>query len=159
MATGHDIAMGLRAAYLSMHRQTNRYLAAHGMTADQFVVLALLAEEDGITQQDLVRRASSDPNTLRAMLVLLENRGCIAREQHPTDGRARRVILTPTGRRVFEKLLQAIKPVQDQLRGLFADERAEMLTLSLNHITRAMAQANGRNSQTRAETQATDGKT
>jgi len=156
VATGHGIAMALRAAYLSMHRQMNRYLAPHGMTADQFVILALLADEDGITQQDLVRHASSDPNTLRAVLALLEDRGCVARENHPTDSRARRVMLTPTGRRVFEKLSEAIKPVQDQLRGPFDGEMAGMLTLSLDHIARAMTQPNGRPSQPQAEASASD---
>ena len=60
MATGHDIAMGLRAAYWSMHRQPNTRVARHRATAEQFVLLALLAERDGITQQELGRRASSD---------------------------------------------------------------------------------------------------
>ena len=77
MTSGHEIAMGLRAAYWSMHRQTNAHLAPQGATAEQFVVLALLAKEDGITQQELGRRATSDPNTIRAMLVLLEKRGLV----------------------------------------------------------------------------------
>jgi hypothetical protein len=42
MTTGHDIAMGLRAAYSSMHRQTGSHLAPRRMMADQFVVLAYL---------------------------------------------------------------------------------------------------------------------
>ena len=61
MTTGHDLAMGLRAAYLLMHRQTNSFLAPFGMTADQFVLLSLLSDKDGITQQELTQRASSDP--------------------------------------------------------------------------------------------------
>jgi DNA-binding MarR family transcriptional regulator len=89
MASGHDIAMGLRAAYWAMHRQTEAGLARGGVTADQFVLLALLAEWDGITQQELVRRAASDANTVRAMLVLLESRGLVARQGHPTDRHAR----------------------------------------------------------------------
>ena len=39
------------------------------MTADQFVLLSALADADGVTQQELVRRVSSDPNTVRAMLL------------------------------------------------------------------------------------------
>jgi len=92
MAIGHDTAMGLRAAYWSMHRQTNAHLAQRGATADQFELLSLLTEQDGITQRELVRRASSDPNTIRAMLLLLEKRGVVARKRHPTDGRGRDVL-------------------------------------------------------------------
>ena len=107
MVEGHDIAMALRAAYWSMHRQADAVLAPHGVTADQFVLLSLLAEDherDGLTQQALVRRASSDANTVRAMLVLLERRGLVSRSPHPSDGRARAVALTPQGRRTFDRV-------------------------------------------------------
>lgn len=139
MATGHDIAMGLRAAYLSMHRQTNSCLAPHNITADQFVLLALLAEQDGITQQELVRRATSDPNTIRAMLVLLENRGLVRRQPHPADGRARNVTLTRTGRYTYTKLSKQLKTIQNQLLDLFRLEDAENLIELLGLISEAMA--------------------
>jgi len=140
MTTGHEIAMGLRAAYLLMHRQTNSSLAPFGMTADQFVLLALLAEKDGITQQELTQRASSDPNTIRAMLVLMENNGIVARDLHPTDGRARRISLTRNGRRTYEKLSAEIKPLQDALLSPFQTKDAGKFVIFLNRISEAMKQ-------------------
>ena len=140
MATGHDIAMSLRAAYRSMHRQTNAHLARCGATADQFVLLSLLFEQDGMTQQELVRQASSDPNTIRAMLVLLEKCGAVTRERHPTDGRARRVTLTRKGRQTHDKLLTPIKPLQELLSALFRTEEAETLVVLLSRISKAMAE-------------------
>jgi DNA-binding MarR family transcriptional regulator len=138
MAAGHDIPMALRAAYLSMHRQTNAHLAKSGVTADQFVCLLLLAEQDGITQQELVRRATSDPNTIRAMLVLMEERGFVTRKPHPSDGRARRVTITPKGRQICEKLFIEVQPIHDRLSTLFKDDEAKMLVLSLQNIFEAM---------------------
>jgi DNA-binding MarR family transcriptional regulator len=101
MTSGREVARALRAAYLALHRQTNDCFATDGVTADQFVVLSALADADSVTQQDLVRRVSSDPSTLRAILVLLEDRSLVARERHPADGRARCVSLTVKGRLVF----------------------------------------------------------
>src|ERR1043166_1375771 len=98
MIAGHEVARALRAAYLALHRRTNDCLEQEGVTADQFVLLAALAEADAVTQQELVRRVGSDPNTVRAMLLLLERRGLVARERHPVDGRARSVSLTRRGR-------------------------------------------------------------
>ena len=138
MTTGHDIAMGLRAAYWSMHRQTNAYLASHNATAEQFVLLSLLTERDGTTQQELCRRAASDPNTIRAMLVLLEKRGLVTRRPHPTDGRARCVTLTRKGRQAHEKWQARIKPVQDQLLALFRGEEAQTQVEFLGRIAEAM---------------------
>ncbi|UCG57678.1 MAG: MarR family transcriptional regulator [Phycisphaerales bacterium] len=154
MATGHYIAMGLRAAYLSMHRQTNSYLARHRMTADQFVLLALLAEQDGVTQRQLAQRASSDPNTVRAMLVLLENRGLLARRPHPGDGRARRVTLTRKGRRAYDRLWAQIKPLQRRLSALFEADEAETLLVFLNRISEAMAQPERERGRLRSVTSA-----
>ena len=145
MKTGHDIAMALRAAYLSMHRQTNSHLAPFGMTADQFVLLALLCEEDGITQQQLARCASSDPNTIRAMLVLLENRGLVKRHRHPTDGRALRITVTNKGRKNYAKLSAAIKPLQNLLSSPFQAKEISLMIKSLGKVSGAISNQKSNN--------------
>jgi DNA-binding MarR family transcriptional regulator len=144
MVTGHEIAMGLRAAYWAMHRQTDACFARHGVTANQFVLLALLAEDDGITQQQLVQRASSDPNTVRAMLVLLESRGLVSRKRHPDDGRARNVTLTHKGRQTYNKLVKESEPLREQLLAVFQPEQADVLVGFLNRISDAMEQVENR---------------
>src|SRR5918911_3484340 len=99
MTEGRDLPRLLRAAYFGMHRVSDAHFSQYGVTADQFVLLACLAERDAITQQELARRASSDPSTVRAMLVLLEGRGLVARERRPDDRRARLGSLTAQGGR------------------------------------------------------------
>ena len=140
MAAGHGIAMGLRAAYLSMHRQTDLHVARCGMTADQFVLLALLAEQDAVTQQQLVRRATSDPNTVRAMLVLLHDRRLVSRQGHPTDRRARTVRLTPMGRQMLDRSLAETDSLRDRLASLFTPDEAACLVDYLGRISRSMLQ-------------------
>lgn len=104
MVSGHDIAMALRAAYWAMHREADALLQTHGVTANQFVLLSVLAEGKALSQQELVRRASSDANTIRAMLVRLERSGLVSRRPHQTDGRARSVALTVKGRNAYATL-------------------------------------------------------
>lgn len=139
MASGHDVAMGLRAAYWAMHRRTEACLAKHAVTADQFVLLALLAEEDGITQQELVRRASSDANTVRAMLMLLEGRGFVTRGRHPTDRRARSVTLTRKGRQAYGRLWASSDPLRQRLLDVVQPGEADTLVKFLAGISKAMA--------------------
>jgi DNA-binding MarR family transcriptional regulator len=150
MAAGQDIPMGLRQAYLSMHRQTNAHLSQCGVTADQFVLMFLLSQEDGITQQELTRRACSDPNTIRAMLVLLEDRGLVSRQQHPTDGRALRVTLTRKGRQVLERSMRETEIVRDQLVAVFTAEETVSLAGFLRSISDSMSQLNLCNTQSRS---------
>src|SRR5919205_4306688 len=134
MTSGREVARALRAAYLALHRQTNDCFANDGVTADQFVLLVALAEADAVTQQELVRRVGSDPNTVRAMLLLLEGRGLVARERHPADGRARRVTLTAKGRQVFKKLWAKSEPLRARLLGAFRPDEVSALAEALRRV-------------------------
>ena len=144
MSTGHEIAVSLRVAYLSMHRQTEASLAGVGITADQFVLLNALADTDGIMQQELVRRASSDPNTIRTMLLLLERRGLVERRRHPTDGRARLVTLTATGRTTHERAWAALRPLQARMLAQLPGDEAAILIGLLTRMASALAPADKR---------------
>lgn len=134
MTSGHDVARALRAAYLALHRQTNDCFAADGVTADQFVLLSALAEANAATQQELVRRVGSDPNTVRAMLLLLEDRGLVARERRPDDGRARSVTLTAKGRQVFRKLWTKSEPLRARLLAAFRPHEVTALVGLLRRV-------------------------
>jgi DNA-binding MarR family transcriptional regulator len=134
----------LRAAYLGMHRLCDAHFARHGVTADQFVLLAALAEQGEVTQQDLVRRVSSDPSTVRAMLVLLEGRGLVRRERHPSDGRARSVSLTTRGRRAFDKLWAASEPIRARLLAGLEPHEIETLVALLRRVIANVSAPGGR---------------
>jgi DNA-binding MarR family transcriptional regulator len=139
MPSGREIARALRAAYLALHRQTNACFAKDGVTADQFVLLSALADADAVTQQELVRRVSSDPNTVRAMLLLLEGRGLVAREHDPADGRARCVSLTAKGRQVFQKLWSKSEALRARLLAAFSQDEVTALVGLLRRVAEEMA--------------------
>jgi MarR family transcriptional regulator, organic hydroperoxide resistance regulator len=119
MKSARDIPRLLRGAYLAMHRSTNAHLARLGVTADQFVLLCVLAEGNAFTQRDLARRSFSDPNTIRPMLKSLEGRGLLSRQRHPQDGRAMNVKLTAKGLKTWKKLIAASEPVRERLADAF----------------------------------------
>ena len=140
MTTGHDLAMALRAAYLALHRRSDAAFASHGVTADQFVLLATLARGgEALTQRELARRMSSDPSTVRAMLVLLERRGLVGRDTHPTDARARTVALTAKGRRAYERLWAAGEPTRARMLGALQPGAAETLVRLLGLAAAALS--------------------
>ena len=130
------LGMALRGAYLTLHRRANAALSAFHITADQMVVLTLLAEEDGITQQDLVKRIYSDPNTITAMLRLLEDRGFISRRPHATDGRARCIDLTPQGRELQRQTKECLADMHTSFVDLFSPREAEKLLAMLEQISK-----------------------
>ncbi len=148
MSTGHDLAMRLRRAYLSLHRRANAHFAPFGVTADQFVLLTLLAKEDRVSQQELVGRSASDPNTLRAMLVLLERRGFIERRRHATDGRAWSVVLTKLGRKIENELWDHAESLHTDLLAPFQVGEIDSLLGYLSRLSEKAIDANSQPPQT-----------
>jgi DNA-binding MarR family transcriptional regulator len=113
--------MLLRKAYLSFHRRANAWMLDHGVTADQYVLLTVVAREPGITQITIVERTGSDPNTVAAVLRRLEQRGLVRREAHARDRRARCVFLTAKGRRVQRRAAKDAEPIVATLWDCTAD--------------------------------------
>ena len=138
-AAGHGLALGLRAAYLTMHRRANAEFAHLGLTADQFVILTALAEADGVTQKELARRTASDANTMSEMLGRLERRGLVTRERDADDGRARRVSLTECGRELQRRAWDGIAAFHGTLAGLVPLNDVGKLVGQLERIARGMA--------------------
>jgi DNA-binding MarR family transcriptional regulator len=133
------LGMRLRGAYLTLHRMANAHFEQFGVTADQFVVLTLLAEEDGVTQRDLVGQAFSDANTIGEMLPRLEKKQFVRRERHPKDGRARCVFLTPKGRKMQERLWVSWEGHLQEVDNAFRLEELEVFKNLLGRIPDAVA--------------------
>jgi DNA-binding MarR family transcriptional regulator len=138
MTAESELPMALRAAYLALHRRSDAQFAPYGVTADQFVLLATLARRGTLTQRELARRMPSDPSTVRAMLVLLEERGLAQRDRHPTDSRARVVRLTAAGRRKVRQLWKAGESIRSQMTESLQPDEARTLVRLLSKIAESL---------------------
>ncbi len=133
-----ELPMALRAAYLALHRRSEAQFAKCGVTADQFVLLATLARGDSLTQRELARRMPSDPSTVRAMLVLLEKRGLVRRDPHPSDSRARTAALTAAGKRKFQQAFAAGEAIRTQMFADLQPGDGETLVRLLNQVAESL---------------------
>jgi len=68
-----------------------------GLTPRQFAVLMTIAEEEGLTQTDLVERTGIDRSTLADIVARLLSRGLINRRRAREDARAYAIKLTAQG--------------------------------------------------------------
>ncbi|GAA5058150.1 DNA-binding MarR family transcriptional regulator [Thermocatellispora tengchongensis] len=77
-----------------------------GLTPTQVVALRELS--DPITARELANRMSCEASNATFVLDRLEQQGLIERRPHPTDRRAKQIVLTPAGERrrgdVLERL-------------------------------------------------------
>ena len=134
---GETLQMRLRAAYFAMHRHSNRHFLQFETTADQYVLLSYLAEEDGITQRELSSRCSSDARTIGTMIELLQRNGLVERQPHPSDRRAWQVFLTDTGRARHAQLRKNSEEIRDALNGALEPEELAIVQKALDRIAEA----------------------
>ena len=102
-----DFADASESLGLLMWRATNAWQAAQrkalapfGLTHVQFVLLASLSwlDADGpVTQRRLADHAAVDPMMCSQVLRALEDRGLVERAPHPSDRRARALVVTVAG--------------------------------------------------------------
>jgi MarR family transcriptional regulator, organic hydroperoxide resistance regulator len=77
------------------------------LTASQVVALRELTEP--ITARELAARMMCEPSNVTFVLDRLEEHGLIRRNPHPTDRRAKLIILTGKGHRRREEVLERVR--------------------------------------------------
>jgi DNA-binding MarR family transcriptional regulator len=98
--------------------QRNRYIGESGLTPNDARALQSLSPGPGRTMGSLAEEWKCDASTATWIVDRLEGRGLAARRPHPTDRRARLVVLTPKGVRVKAKNLERMYIPPPQLLSL-----------------------------------------
>src|SRR5258705_3969717 len=81
-------------------RRQRMALQTYGLTHSQFVVLATatwFGAEETLTQARISQLSGIDPMTTSQVLRALETASLIQRVDHPTDPRAKSIVVTQTG--------------------------------------------------------------
>jgi MarR family transcriptional regulator, organic hydroperoxide resistance regulator len=97
-----------------------------GLTATQVVALRELSEP--ITARELATRMSCEASNATFVLDRLEEQGMIQRRPHPTDRRAKQIVLTAAGRRRRATVLKHLD-AQSPLDSLAATQQEDLRDL------------------------------
>jgi DNA-binding MarR family transcriptional regulator len=123
------------------HTQTAAALESIGLTTALFSVLNYLLAQGAAIQQEIGAAIGIDPSTMVTLIDELERASLAKRRPHPTDRRAREVVITPKGRRTTERGQALAREVEDAvLHGLASDERRQLLTLLRKALSSAPPQ-------------------
>jgi DNA-binding MarR family transcriptional regulator len=76
-----------------------RMVAHHGAHPGEVIALALLSQQEGLSQRDLAEILHLSPPRVSMILRSLEKSGAVTRRSDEDDRRRARVFLTDTGRR------------------------------------------------------------
>lgn len=107
----------------SMRRDIEARMAAHDLTAAQWLPLWKLKLSPQVTSQAIAREANIDAGSMTRLLDRLEAKGLLDRERSATDRRVVNLALTPAGEAVAQHVPHVLAEVNNQyLRGFSADE-------------------------------------
>ncbi|MFE3771927.1 MarR family winged helix-turn-helix transcriptional regulator [Streptomyces sp. NPDC059122] len=109
-----------------------RRAATLGLTAPQATALRELGGP--MTMRELAERMSCEASNATFVVDKLEKQHLIERRPHPTDRRAKQLVLTPQGTELRERLL-ALLDAQSPLARLTQAEQAALQSLLVRAMT------------------------
>jgi DNA-binding MarR family transcriptional regulator len=133
----------LRRAWYGLNQAFRRKILHLRLTPDQFTVMRTLIEVDagGLTQRDLAKTISSDPNTIASLLERMESNGWVERTEDRQDRRARRIRLLPEGKKVYKMARSVALELQTEVLAALPESAREAFLENLTIIAEACAQA------------------
>jgi DNA-binding MarR family transcriptional regulator len=103
------------------------YESLFGLRIPEWRVMAVLAEEHGLTQQALVARTEMDKMTVSRAAQTLVARGLVSRAPHGSDNRSHALSLSSDGHALYAQIApKALELEKRLLRELGENEVAEL---------------------------------
>lgn len=110
-------------------------LAEHGLTNATWIPLLHLGDgAEGSTQTELAARICLDTSSLVRLLDILSRQGLIERRPDPSDGRTRRIFLTPSGRDKIAHISDVLVSTETEALAALSDDEIETILKCLNKI-------------------------
>jgi DNA-binding MarR family transcriptional regulator len=103
------------------------YEVLFGLRVPEWRLIAVLAEQEGVTQQALVARTEMDKMTVSRAAQALVTRGLVTRVPHGRDKRSHALALSEEGRALYAQIApKALELEQKLLKELGAREVAQL---------------------------------
>ncbi len=115
-------------------------MAAGELTPRQYAVLVTVAQNEGLSQTDLVNKTGIDRSTLADIVRRMMRKGLIGRRRTKDDARAYAVKLTEEGWRVLKAAEPMAKRVDDRILSALPAQQRDRFVQDLNTIVQALSQ-------------------
>lgn len=134
--SGLDGTVGfmLKRAQIAHSHAMHAAFAEFDVTAVQFSVLTLAANNPGILQAELAAALEVERPRIVPVLDSLERRQLAERRQDEHDGRNRRIHLTEQGATLLDELTNRFQQLEDHLASVLGNQKLKNLLRSLQVI-------------------------
>jgi len=110
------------------------------ITAEQWVIMRHLWEEEGLSQREIGEKAAKDKPNITRMLDALEKKRLIFRQPDPRDRRKFCVYLTKEGKQLHERLLPLSQTLREQVTRSLSQPEIDRTKETLSKINRNIGQ-------------------
>lgn len=108
------------------------------ITPRQFAVLATVAQEEGLSQTDLVERTGVDRSTLADIVRRMLKKGLLQRRRTKEDARAYAVRLTDEGWRILKASEPLVRKVDERILSALPQKNREQFLSDLATIVHVL---------------------
>jgi DNA-binding MarR family transcriptional regulator len=130
----HCLCFAAQRAARALARRFDVALRPLGLTSGQFSLLTSLNQSEPPSIGSIAALLAMDRTTLTANLKPLERRGLVKTEVDPADRRARRLLLTASGRKLLRQALPVWKRTHAEADLLLAETDAGALRTGLRAL-------------------------
>ena len=109
-------------------------LAPYGLNTSQYLFIAVLSKEPGITQDKLPQRIGVNKSTVTRTLAQLEQSGFIRRAVNPQDKRTTSVHPTQQAYAVFPQIMKLVSRWDAAVTDQFAESEKQTLQTLLRRL-------------------------
>ncbi|RBW69646.1 MarR family winged helix-turn-helix transcriptional regulator [Bacillus taeanensis] len=111
-------------------------LEPFNLAPEQNLVMMLLWEKDGLTQNEVAQKLDKDKTNIARMASNLEKKGLIKRIGCPNDRRSVRLYLTPCGKKLGEQVLPIAEEFDKIVCKGLSNEEVQQLERLLSKINK-----------------------
>ena len=113
------------------------YETLFGLRVPEWRLIAVLAEEEGLTQQALVARTEMDKMTVSRAAQALVTRGLVTRVKHGTDKRSHALTLSEEGRSLYAQIAPKALELEQKLLAELGEREVAQLKKTLAKLKSA----------------------
>ncbi|ABQ70211.1 MULTISPECIES: MarR family winged helix-turn-helix transcriptional regulator [Sphingomonadales] len=110
------------------------YEALFGLSIPEWRIVAVVAEQDGITQQGVCIATRMDKVTVSRATIALVDRGLITRAPNRADRRSRLLALSEAGRRLYADVAPKAIEFEERIFSIFPAEELDRFMAMLRAI-------------------------
>jgi DNA-binding MarR family transcriptional regulator len=129
----NDVARIMRTRFDQMARST------YAMTRAQWIILARLDRQPGMSQNEMATICEVEPITVARLVDRLELRGMVERRADPNDRRIKRLYLLPAAKPIIEIISKSREDMNARLIALLDQKTYDVMVDALLRIKENLA--------------------